>query len=402
MHFCLAVPTFWTHPGGQGEEEVIYDHPTPLDADGTLRRFLASTQVFAASEAQLVVVAAATAATLQQAVEQRVNDLLTGLSLSRSPLLFSYSHLEKLQMFCRQHGQADLVGLLSLSGYAAIRNLTLVLANLLAADVMVSLDDDEIIVEPNFLTRIAEDFSTLAKDYEMFGLAGLYETPQGEVLAAEPTGDWVSYWPKIRWLNEAFVELTAGGPDLKLTAVALGGNMAVSAALYRFLPFDPGVARGEDIDYVINARMFQVPFFLDPALRVVHDPPVKPHPLWQRLRQDLQRFWYTRKKLLAQETSRSMTLVTPGELMPYPGNFLTEDLEIRAYRAHSALALAYLASGQAAEAYQTLLNLSVFQDPTEANSIFRAYLDLVVHWRRLQAWLGQPEVRKAARLALWG
>ena len=401
MRFCLAVPTYWTHPGGQGEEEVIYDHPTPLDADGTLRRFLASIQVVAASEVQVVVVAAATAATLQQAVEQRVSDVIAGLSQPQ-PLFFSYSHLEKLQVFCRQHSQADLAGLLSLSGYAAIRNLTLVLANLLAADVMVSLDDDEIIVDPNFLAKIAADFSILAKDYEIFGLAGLYESPQGEILAAEPTGDWVQFWPKIRWMNEAFVELTAGGPGLKLTSVALGGNMAVSAALCRFLPFDPGVTRGEDIDYVINARMFQVPFFLDPALRVVHDPPVKPHSLWRRLRQDLQRFWYTRQKLLAQESSRSMIMVTPAELKPYPGNFLTADLEIRAYRAHSALALAYLAAGQAAEAYQTLLNLSVFQDPTEATSIFRAYLDLVVHWRRLQSWLNQPEVREAARIALWG
>jgi hypothetical protein len=148
--------------------------------------------------------------------------------------------------------------------------------------------------------------------------------------------------------------------------------------------------------------MFLVPFFLDPALRVVHDPPAKPHPRWRRLRQDLQRFWYTRQKLLAQDSPRGMALVTPEELMPYPGNFLTEDLEIRAYRAHTALALEYLASGQAAEAYQTLLNLSVFHLRTPAQNYFQAYLNLVMHWRRLQSWLSQPEVRDAARRALWG
>ena len=380
---------------------MIYDHPTPLDADGTLVRFLDSTQKLTDANSQVVVVAAAAAQSLQAAVEQRVSNLLINHPQPWPPLLFSYSHLGKLQLFCRQQGHADFSGLLSLSGYAAVRNLTLVLANLLGADVMVSLDDDEIIADPQFLARITDDFSTLAKDYEMFGLAGLYETPHGEILAAEPTGDWVIFWPKIRWMNEALAELAATGSHLKLTPLALGGNMAVGASLYRFLPFDPAVTRGEDIDYVINARMFQVPFFLDQDLRVVHDPPTKPHPLWLRLRQDLHRFWYTRQKLLAQDFSMVPSLVTPRELMPYPGNFLTDDLEIRAYRAHTALALAYLASGQAAEANQTLLNLSVLQVTTPEKSAFLAYLDMVLHWRRLQSWLAQPEVREDAVRVLW-
>ncbi len=133
------------------EEEVIYDHPTPLDADGTLWRFLDSTQKLTDTNTQVVVVAAAAAESLQVAVEQRVSNLLTSHPQPRPPLLFSYSHLEKLQLYCRQQGHEDFCGLLSLSGYASIRNLTLVLANLLGADVMVSLDDDEIIADAEFL-----------------------------------------------------------------------------------------------------------------------------------------------------------------------------------------------------------------------------------------------------------
>ena len=235
----------------------------------------------------------------------------------------------------------------------------------------------------------------------MFGLAGLYENPDGEILAPEPAGAWVQFWPKIRWMNEIFAKLALDGAELKLTPLALGGNMALGAALYRLLPFDPEVARGEDIDYVINARMFQVPFFLDPRLRVVHAPPAKPHPLWRRLRQDLQRFWYTRLKLLAQDKALTPARVTASELMPYPGNFLTADLELRAYRAHLALAREYLALNQTAEAEQTLLNLSVFQSLTPADNILEAYVARVGQWRRLQSWLNQPEVRKAVVEILW-
>ena len=401
MRICLAVPTFWTHPGGQGKEEIIYDHPTPLDAEGTLVRFLNSALTLTSASTSVVVVAAATADSLQTALEQRVMDLLANYPQSRKPLLFSYSHLKKLHSFCDQQGHGEFLDLLSLTGYAAIRNLTLVVANLLAADIMVSLDDDEIIADPNYLIKIIDDFKILAKKYDMFGVAGLYENPRGEILAAEPEGDWVRFWPKIRWMNKGFAELAADGPDLKLTPLALGGNMAVGASLYQFLPFDPAVVRGEDIDYVINARIFQVPFFMDHQIRVVHDPPVKPHPLWRRLRQDLHRFWYTRLKLLSLDTSLNSVLITPVELMPYPGNFLTDDLEIQAYRAHTALAREYLALDQPAEAYQTLLNLSVFQESTPAQNVFQAYLVKVAKWRRLQSWLNQPEVRKAVMEVLW-
>jgi hypothetical protein len=320
---------------------------------------------------------------------------------SRTPVLFSYSHLKKLHSFCRQHSHPEFVELLSLTGYAAVRNLTLVTANLVNADIMVSLDDDEIIADENYLARITDDFKKLDKDYDMFGLAGLYENPQGEILAAEPVGAWVRYWPKIRWMNEIFAELAAAGPALKPTPVALGGNLAVGAALYRFLPFDPAVARGEDIDYVINAKMFRVPFFLDPRLRIVHDPPAKPHPLWRRLRQDLQRFWYTRLKLLGQQEARTPARVEPADLMPYPGNFLTADLELRAYRAHVALAREYLALNRAAEAEQTLENLAVLQNLTPADHVLETYLARVEQWRRLQSWLNKPEVRQAAVESVW-
>jgi hypothetical protein len=401
MRICLAVPTFWTFPGGSGEEDVIYDHPTPLDADGTLNRCLDSLKRFAAVNTAIVVVAAAAADSLQTAVEQRVRDLLKDLPPSQAPLLFSYTHLKKLHSFCKQQGRTEFLDLLSLTGYAAVRNLTLVAANLVNADIMVSLDDDEIIADVNYVTRILDDFFILSKDYDMFGLAGLYQNPNGNILAPEPAGAWVQYWPKIRWMNEIFAKLAEDDAVLKLTPLALGGNMAVGSSLYRFLPFDPAVTRGEDIDYVINARMFQVPFFLDPQLRIVHDPPAKPHPLWRRLRQDLQRFWYTRLKLLAQENTLTPAKVTASELMPYPGKFLTADLELRAYRAHLALAREYLSLNQTAEAEQTLLNLSVFQNLPPADNVLKAYVARVEQWRRLQSWLNQPEVRKAAVEILW-
>jgi hypothetical protein len=48
-----------------------------------------------------------------------------------------------------------------------------------------------------------------------------------------------------------------------------------------------------------------------------------------------------------------------------------------------------------------LLNLSVFQNLTPADNVLEAYVARVWQWRRLQSWLNQPEVRKAAVELLW-
>ena len=70
--YFVAIPTYWTHPGGEGPEEIVFDHPTPLDATGTLRRTLESLTPLAAAGVEVVVsvVAAATAPALEAAVER--------------------------------------------------------------------------------------------------------------------------------------------------------------------------------------------------------------------------------------------------------------------------------------------------------------------------------------------
>jgi len=47
--YFVTIPTYWTYPGGEGPEEIVFDHPTPLDAPGTLRRTLESLTPLAAA-----------------------------------------------------------------------------------------------------------------------------------------------------------------------------------------------------------------------------------------------------------------------------------------------------------------------------------------------------------------
>ncbi len=401
--FFLAIPTYWTHPEGQGEEDIIFDHPSPLNTPGTLRRTLESLIPLVKPGVTVGVAAAAAAPELNALVEARVRDILTSSPLPYPVVLFSASHLAVFQEFLRSHGKEEWSSLLSLAGYGAIRNLTLVLANILEAEVLVSLDDDEVIEDQDFLGRIANDLAVLGRLHPVFGLAGLYDNPDGRVFVPEPTAPWALFWPKLRLMNQTMAGLLEGEEPRPLTPLGLGGNMALPGDLFRRLPFDPRIPRGEDVDYVVNARMWGIPFFLDKHLRVRHLPPEKPHPTWLRLRQDLVRFAYARRKLREQEPHPHLVKVSPQELTPYPGRFLLDDLEEMAHRSHTLLALEYLAAGDTTGARQTLMNLQLFQQENSGSeNAFRTYLDFTSRWQALQTWLADPQVAAQVRRALWG
>jgi hypothetical protein len=401
--FFLAIPTYWTHPEGHGGEDIIFDHPTPLNIPGTLRRTLESLIPLVNPGVTVGVVAATAAPELNPMVEARVWELLTSPPLPYPVVFFSASHLAVFQDFLRRQGKDDWGALLSLAGYGAIRNLTLVLANLHEAEVLVSLDDDEVIEDKDFLTRITADLTLLGKRHPVCGLAGLYLNANGQVYLSEPEAPWALFWPKLRWMNQTFAELLEAEEPLPRTPLALGGNLALPASVFRQLPFDPLIPRGEDVDYVVNARMWGIPFFLDKNLRILHLPPEKPHPTWLRLRQDLVRFAYARRKLREQEPYPGLVRVSAQELVPYPGNFLMDDLEERAHRSHSLLALEYLTAGDTEGAHQTLENLRLLQQMNQGTqNTFRAYLDLTTRWHELQTWLADPGVAAQARRALWG
>ncbi|MDP2046418.1 MAG: hypothetical protein Q8L00_09430 [Deltaproteobacteria bacterium] len=389
--YFVAIPTYWTYPGGQGPEEIVFDHPTPLDAPGTLRRTLESLTPLAAAGAEVGVVAAATAPDLDAAVARRVREVMESPPLSYPVRLFAASHLSILQDFCRTQGRAEWLPLLSLGGYSQIRNLTLILANICNAPALISLDDDEVIDDPDFLTKVDEDLEVLQREHPVFGLAGIYRDKNGGVLLPEPAAAWAGYWPKMRWMNAALTELALAGPRLKPTYLGFGGNLALPAALCRRLPFDPAITRGEDTDYILNARLFGMPFFLDNSLSIIHLPPDKPHPTWIRLRQDLVRFCYTRLKLRQQEPGPGRTQVTAADFQPYPGNFLGDDLPQRAFQSHTLLALDYLAQGDAEAARQTLANLALMDRLEQSGAgVFEAYAHTVSLWQALQQWLATP------------
>lgn len=114
------------------------------------------------------------------------------------------------------------------------------------------------------------------------------------------------------------------------TPVALGGNMVFHRDLFIRVGFDPGITRGEDIDYLINARLAGHRFWLDKELLITHLPPEAYGALpYAKLVQDVYRFVYKREKLRLAGTD-------PAQFDPYPGRFLRDDVEEQALAALQA------------------------------------------------------------------
>ena len=157
--------------------------------------------------------------------------------------------------------------------------------------------------------------------------------------------------------------------------------MILHRELFECVPFDPLVTRGEDVDYLINSKMFGFSFFLDNTLSVRHLPQPKSHPQWKRLREDIYRFVYQRAKMQSQHKTGNLVHVSPEDFDPYPGEFLKPDLDEKIYRSSMMLSTQYLTQGDTEGAMEAMRNVYLARyDAPPAFDAFRAYLETQAQW----------------------
>jgi len=327
VNLWVAVPTYWTHPASApGDELTAFDHPTPLDEEGTLGRTLESFTKLR-GDFRVLVVAAAAHPDLGTAVHARVEKLLQPFAKRLKLLLASPVSLSALN-------SALSVQLLKLDSYGNIRNVQLAVPYALGADAVIGIDDDEVIKNADFLSYAARHVKA-----GVAGMAGPYFDSHGhwqiagaEELESEPN----IFLKKNFFMNRAIGKaMKSAGPDgLAASNVAFGGNMVVSRKTIARVCHDPYIPRGEDYDYVINAAMNGIFWRFCPAMNIVHLPPdstgSQAGDRTSKLIADIRRFIYMREKL------RLHAELFPAEgfdldyLMPYPGPYLTGDVDLPA------------------------------------------------------------------------
>ncbi len=332
MKTVIVIPTYWTWSSERldGPLEVNFDHPTPLDGESTLPRLLDSLARQERMNFDVLVITAAVSPQLEAAASERVEAIMAPFRSRFSIAQFAAGELQLLrERLGRQGFDPETIGL---NGYGQIRNNQLLIPHILEAEVVIALDDDET-VAPDYVRRAAAWVGREWRGNFIGGVAGPYLDAGGEWLLPEGKHAGNIFANKAAIMNAAARRLMEPGEALTVSPVAYGGNMVFHRALFSRVGFDPWIARGEDIDYVINARLQGWSFWFDRELTISHLPPQNyQSPVYARLRADVIRFVYEREKL-------ARAGADPAQFDPYPGRFLRDDLETHALAALQEQAL---------------------------------------------------------------
>jgi hypothetical protein len=397
MKTTMVIPSYWGRKKEEGwkSTDSVYDHPTPLDEEGTLRRILESLTILENKNFDLVILGVATAEDIQEEVEERLEVFIKETNPAVPTHLFSYTRLKHIHAHLTQNDRDDLIPLLQLDGYSNVRNLCAFVPHLMGSEVSVLIDDDEIFEDPQFMSKAQEHIGQTVADERVLAVAGFYINPDEDFFLHKEFLPWMIYWDKFDCMNRAFDEIIAQEPRLKVTPFAFGGNLVIHRDLFTLIPFDPSIPRGEDIDFLINARMFGFKTYLDNTLSIKHDAPPKTYPVWRRVREDILRFIFEKNKLDAQEDVQDMVIVSADDLDPYPGEFLKEDLEEKVFWSNQMLAIDYLSQGEDKAASECLGNIAL------AHKILNSKTNSFQDLRNLQKkWKGLMDYFSSDRVAI--
>lgn len=321
---AIVIPTYWaTDPSQPG----VYDHATSIDEPlPELARCLDSLDDVRGVMRTIILVVAPPNA--QAAARARINAIVRdheGLSpyvVGAPEARLIAAHIESL---CPGIDGEPV----SLRGYGAIRNLGLAVCAVLGYDVAVFVDDDEVTLSPDFLVDAVFGLGHLTRqDLKILAKTGHFVDADGSHLAdGGKRRFWERWWSKREEFNEWMSSALAGTRICRSNYVC-GGCLAIHASAFSQVPFDPWITRGEDLDYLFNLRLSGFEMWFDNKWYVRHLPPATPDEP-NRFLQDIYRWLYERAKLAFCSQRQELHQVTPASLMPYPGRWISPEVEER-------------------------------------------------------------------------
>jgi GT2 family glycosyltransferase len=331
----VIIPTFWTRPKSKrgrtasaiDDLSTVYDHPTPIDSDGTLGDCLRSLQQVDGL-GRVVIIVAATDESIEHRAEDKVHEIVDEFP-DIDAFVFGPAELGSLHRRLEQLEFADMIEGVNLRGYGAVRNVGLMAAAVLGYESVVFIDDDEVVTTPDFLATAVYGLGAKFDDgTPLLAKSGFYTDSQGRYQRKDD-----AHWSDIFWRQRdafnAALSVVNKPPRIQRTNIAFGGVLALHRDMFANVSFDPWVLRGEDMDYIINARMHGGDVYLDDEWRIVHEPPEMVSEAI-RFRQDAYRFVYEHRKIEFAKSQVDLRQVTPKSMMPYPGPFIDSSVGWRA------------------------------------------------------------------------
>jgi len=319
---------------------------------------------------------------INRLLRQEIEGIQTG-----ETVLFTSLHLQELREYLGCQNSDSISPLIDLKGYSRIRNTGLLLAQALSVDVVVFIDNDEVVEDPNYLDIACQSINKRWNGKIVNGKGGFYFNRDGTIFLPKQDAWWRFLWNKTKWMNQVWGEILSSPHSLLPSPMLLGGNLVLHRSLFQSIPFDPYIPRGEDTDYLINANQMGFCLLFDKRLRVKHLHPERTESFFQEeLRGDIERFLYEREK-----TKGGLDI----NLDPYPGYFLKWSLYPKAALTSLLLSIDYLVKGEWKRAGECISNISLFFQ--KKSDVWPTYLKFKVNWEKVMGKIreeGMNEILK--------
>jgi hypothetical protein len=388
----MVIPTYWgLDKAGEADEEIVFDHPAMLNEAGTLGRLLESLSIFKRLGGKIVVISVASTRGIAGAVKDRVDQIIEPFRSFYDITNIGQDTLEHISDRLADRGVSkSSLELVNLDNYAAVRNICSLAGVINGTNYTIFIDDDEVFSDPDFFDKIEESMGKAAAGDKIEALAGYYLQPHTFRLDENKMPDWrAPWWNNTAAMNAAFERIIGQEPRLKPTPFVFGGNMTVSLNALKQIPFDPRITRGEDIDFLLNARIHGITFYLDRKLAITHLPPESEQKEWKKVKEDAIRFMYERKKV------RDHPQLTLQELQPYPGMFLGADLEERIIKTNELLKQKYQTENDEQGVRECEKTIAMTAENRWAQIDTRVWLrQLVTRWQEVTTVAEGIEIQK--------
>ena len=341
----ITIPTYWTRKkGAKKVGDAYFDHPTALDGKQTLTRTLDTLKNVEGKFKVAVLIATVDYSdnNLYKQVEKNVHSLIRKYRKYYPIMQFSKYDVKFLKRRMEKYALSDITSQISLGHYPAIRNCQLIVANALGNDIMIGIDDDELIM-PDHVKKATKFIGKKHKGKMIYGIGGYYRDRNGEYIMKslkKPRVDNLFYKKRII-KNQGFINIDKKKGRVQKSNFVFGGNMVIHRKMFMNVSYDPGITRGENMDYLINAKARGFNFYFDRQLYIIHLPPEKWHKhmeaflktgafsntSYHKLEMDIMRFIYEKEKIKGgNDKYCPLHKVNVDELKPYPGEFFGKKL----------------------------------------------------------------------------
>ncbi len=384
MNPVIVIPTYWarTNETAQVGDVGVYDHATPISKPmPELETCLASLERVRGVLRVIMLVVAPPA--YAESARARV-DGISRTHPNLNPLVIGWPEAQEITRMVEKVAPGLEGEPCSLRGYGAIRNMGLAVAAALGHDVVVFLDDDEVVLDENFLIDAVYGIGLETRQgLPILAKTGYYLNREDSPYASTEKPRWCDRWWSKREEFNQWMSRAQEATRISRSNTVFGGCFAVGAEAFCNVSFDPQITRGEDFDYLLNLRMNGFDVWFDNRWAVRHlPPPIPSHAA--RFLQNVYRWTYEVKKLNASRDFIHLHHVTPESLKPYPATWIDGNELPRRIR---NTALARVIAGPERRAYLDVLLHGRQEAERWATSVARGYFAFQTYWPRIMASL---------------